>query len=160
MRLYVDGEIVGENPMNCSLDMDLFVEGLKRLCLACPDENKDVLHGFVYRLDILTREAAIKKHYVKVCSFHLWLLFFLDLNDSFVSEDCCPLMIQDPPFRLSIDHSSTSEIEEDSDGVWSIVGGKVKSIITLCYCASICKSLMQIYFCLVSPSKSQCCRTG
>lgn len=31
--------------------------------------------------------------------------------------------------RLSIDHSSASEIEEDSDGVWSIVGGKVKMIL-------------------------------
>ncbi|KAH9779462.1 SH2 domain-containing protein B [Citrus sinensis] len=30
----------------------------------------------------------------------------------------------DPPLLLSIDTSSASEIEEDSDGVWSIVGGK------------------------------------
>lgn len=33
---------------------------------------------------------------------------------------------QDPPVQLSIDSSSAYEIEEDSDGVWSIVGGKVK----------------------------------
>lgn len=32
---------------------------------------------------------------------------------------------QDPPVQLAIDHSSASEIEEDSDGAWSIVGGKV-----------------------------------
>ncbi|KAK2638618.1 hypothetical protein Ddye_026413 [Dipteronia dyeriana] len=31
---------------------------------------------------------------------------------------------KDPPLRLAIDNSSASEIEEDSDGVWSIVGGK------------------------------------
>lgn len=44
---------------------------------------------------------------------------------------------QDPPVRLSIDHSSTSEIEEDSDGVWSIVGGKVKWSITPSVCVSV-----------------------
>ncbi|KDP39777.1 hypothetical protein JCGZ_04936 [Jatropha curcas] len=30
----------------------------------------------------------------------------------------------EPPLQLSIDDSSTSEIEEDTDGIWSIVGGK------------------------------------
>lgn len=40
---------------------------------------------------------------------------------------------QDPPVQLSIDSSSAYEIEEDSDGVWSIVGGKVKNI----YCFEI-----------------------
>ncbi|XP_057766352.1 SH2 domain-containing protein A isoform X2 [Salvia miltiorrhiza] len=95
MRLHVDGEIVGENPLTCSFNKDLHTEGLKRLCLACPDENEDILHGYVHGLDIMFRKPAIKNHYVK-----------------------------DPPLQLSIDHSSASEIEEDSDGVWSIVGGK------------------------------------
>jgi len=27
--------------------------------------------------------------------------------------------------KLSIDESSVSEIEEESDGVWAVVGGKV-----------------------------------
>lgn len=30
--------------------------------------------------------------------------------------------------KLSIDELSASEIEEESDGVWSIVGGKVRKI--------------------------------
>lgn len=95
MRLHLDGEVVGEKLFTCSFNKDLYAEGLKRVCLECPDENKDILHGYVHGLDILFPEAAIRNHYVK-----------------------------DPPVRLSIDHSSASEIEEDSDGVWSIVGGK------------------------------------
>lgn len=67
MRLHVDGEIVGENPLTCSYNKDLNAEGLKRICLACPDENKDILHGYVHGLDILFREPAIKNHFVKVC---------------------------------------------------------------------------------------------
>lgn len=34
-------------------------------------------------------------------------------------------ILQDPPLWLSIDSSSASEIELESDGVWKIVGGKV-----------------------------------
>ncbi|XP_047979882.1 SH2 domain-containing protein B-like [Salvia hispanica] len=95
MRLHVDGEIVGENHLTCSFDKDLYEEGLKRICLACPDENEDILHGYVHGLDVLFRETSIKSHYV-----------------------------QDPPLQLAIDNSTALEIEEDSDGVWSIVGGK------------------------------------
>ncbi|KAF2287642.1 hypothetical protein GH714_002072 [Hevea brasiliensis] len=32
--------------------------------------------------------------------------------------------VMDPPLQLSIDDSSTSDIEEGIDGIWSIVGGK------------------------------------
>ncbi|KAL1537975.1 SH2 domain-containing protein A-like [Salvia divinorum] len=95
MRLHVDGEIVGENPFTCSFNKDLHEKGLKNICLACPDENKDKLHGYVHGLGVLFREQSIKNHYVK-----------------------------DPPLQLAIDHSSASEIEEGSDSVWSIVGGK------------------------------------
>lgn len=77
MRLHVDGEIVGDNPMTCSFDKDLYFEGLKRLCLACPDGNKDILHGYVYGLDILFGEPAIKKHYVMVCLVYLLFLNLL-----------------------------------------------------------------------------------
>ena len=67
MRLHVDGEIVGENHLTCSFDKDLYEEGLKRICLACPDENEDILHGYVHGLDVLFRETSIKSHYVQVC---------------------------------------------------------------------------------------------
>ncbi|XP_047962216.1 SH2 domain-containing protein A-like [Salvia hispanica] len=95
MRLHVDGEIVGENPLTCSVNKDLHEEGLKNICLTCPEENKDKLHGYVHGLGVLFREPSIKNHYVK-----------------------------DPPLYLAIDQSSASEIEEGSDSVWSIVGGK------------------------------------
>ncbi|KAI3457587.1 hypothetical protein Pfo_014250 [Paulownia fortunei] len=95
LRLHIDGEIVGEKPLTCSFNKDLHAEALNRIYLACPDENEDIFHGYVHGLDVLFPTSAVKNHYVK-----------------------------DPPVRLSIDHSSASEIEEDSDGVWSIVGGK------------------------------------
>ncbi|XP_037495062.1 SH2 domain-containing protein B [Jatropha curcas] len=42
-----------------------------------------------------------------------------DFNNYLFAIQC-----QEPPLQLSIDDSSTSEIEEDTDGIWSIVGGK------------------------------------
>ncbi|KAK6134438.1 hypothetical protein DH2020_031817 [Rehmannia glutinosa] len=98
LRLHVDGEIVGEKILTCSINKDSRSEALKRIYLACPDENEDLFHGYVHGLDLLFPASVVKNHYVK-----------------------------DPPVRLSIDHSSASEIEEDSDGVWSIVGGKQAS---------------------------------
>lgn len=53
------------------------------------------MQGYVHDAKILPLNLSIKDHYHK-----------------------------DPPLLLSIDTSSASEIEEDSDGVWSIVGGK------------------------------------
>ncbi|PIM97698.1 hypothetical protein CDL12_29830 [Handroanthus impetiginosus] len=94
VRLYVDGEIVGEKPLTCSFNEDLHTDALERIYFTCPDENEDMFHGYVHGLDVLPT-SAVKDNRVK-----------------------------DPPVWLCIDHSSASEIEEDSDGVWSIVGGK------------------------------------
>ncbi|GFQ06423.1 hypothetical protein PHJA_002786300 [Phtheirospermum japonicum] len=94
LRLHVDGEIVGEKPLTCSIDDDFHSEALKRIYLACPDKNEDIIHGYVHGLDLMFPTAVVKNHY-----------------------------LEDPPVRLSIDYSSASEIEEDG-GVWSIVGGK------------------------------------
>ncbi|KAK4493298.1 hypothetical protein RD792_017823, partial [Penstemon davidsonii] len=94
VRLHIDGEIVGEKPLTCSF-LNKSRDALKEVYLACPDETEDKLRGFVHGLDVLFPPSAVKNHFVK-----------------------------DPPVRLSIEHSSTSEIEEDTDGVWSIVGGK------------------------------------
>ncbi|KAL8031952.1 hypothetical protein ABFX02_13G062000 [Erythranthe guttata] len=95
VRLNIDGEIVGEKTLTCSVNKDLHAEALKRLYLECPFENENMLHGYVHQLDVLFATSAVKNHYAK-----------------------------DPPVQLLIDHSSTSEIEEECDGVWSIVGGK------------------------------------
>ena len=128
MRLHVDGEIVGENPLICSVNKDLHEEGLKNICLTCPEENKHKLHGYVHRIRVLFGEPSIKNHYVKVC-LSIEISYFLGMGYSFVSETVSPNDAQDPPLYLAIDQSSASEIEEGSDSVWSIVGGKVKSII-------------------------------
>lgn len=125
LRLHVDGEIVGEKPLTCSFNKELHAEALKRICLACPDENEDIFHGYVHGLDVLLPTSAVKNHYVKVCFVHCFLIIYFCTRKFSVSDDCTPSW-QDPPVQLSIDHSSASEIEEDSDGVWSIVGGKVK----------------------------------
>ncbi|XP_044496422.1 SH2 domain-containing protein B-like [Mangifera indica] len=53
------------------------------------------VQGFVHHAKVLPLNFSVSEHYAK-----------------------------DPPLQLSIDNSSASEIEEDSDGVWSIVGGK------------------------------------
>lgn len=87
MRLHVDGEIVGENPLTCSFNKDLHEEGLKNICLACPDENKDNLHGYVHGLDVLLHEPSIKNHYVKV-PFNI--NHFLGMIYSFVSDTVSP----------------------------------------------------------------------
>ncbi|CAA0815900.1 SH2 domain protein B [Striga hermonthica] len=94
VRLHVDGENVDEKPLTWS-KKDSHEEALKGVSLAYPDENENIIHGYVHGLDLIFSPAVVKSLYVK-----------------------------DPPVRLSFDHSSASEIEEDSDGVWSIVGGK------------------------------------
>ncbi|KAL2245519.1 UNVERIFIED_CONTAM: SH2 domain-containing protein A [Sesamum indicum] len=95
LRLHVDGEISEKRPLTCSLNKDLHADALKKIYMTCPDDTEDIFHGYVHGLDVLIPSSAVKNHYVK-----------------------------DSPVRLSIDYSSASEIEEDIDGVWSIVGGK------------------------------------
>ncbi|KAL0399518.1 UNVERIFIED_CONTAM: SH2 domain-containing protein B [Sesamum radiatum] len=95
IRLHVDGEISEKRPLTCSFNKDLHADALKKIYMTCPDDTEDIFHGYVHGLDVLIPSSAVKNHYVK-----------------------------DPPVRLSIDYSSASEIEEDIDGVWSIVGGK------------------------------------
>lgn len=45
---------------------------------------------------------------------------------------------QDPPLQLTVDESSVSDIDEENDGVWSIIGGKVNNVsflyILMCSC--------------------------
>ncbi|GMH24243.1 hypothetical protein Nepgr_026086 [Nepenthes gracilis] len=59
------------------------------------DGDSEGFQGYVHDAKVLPLFSSIKNHHV-----------------------------EDPPLQLSIDNSSASEIEEDSDGVWSIVGGK------------------------------------
>lgn len=94
-RLHIDGEIVGEKPLTSSSSSASNSHGLRRVSLAGADGDDDRFQGYVHGLEFLHKSSSIKDHFVK-----------------------------DPPLQLSIDGSSASEIEEDNDGVWSIVGGK------------------------------------
>jgi len=41
--------------------------------------------------------------------------------------------LQNPPFKLSIDYSSSDGIEECDDGIWNIVGGKVRMMLIMLF---------------------------
>eukprot|EP00258_Populus_trichocarpa_P051276 XP_024467295.1 SH2 domain-containing protein A isoform X1 [Populus trichocarpa] len=93
-RLHINGEIVSEQPHSSSLDKNWNSNGLRKIALVGSCAD-DGLQGYVYHAEVLPLSLSIKDHYVK-----------------------------DPPPWLSIDLSSTSEIDEDNDGIWNIVGGK------------------------------------
>ncbi|KAJ9183056.1 hypothetical protein P3X46_006972 [Hevea brasiliensis] len=93
-RLHINGEIVGECSLSSSFNKYSISNGFRKITLAGASGD-DGLQGYVYNAEVLTLSLSIKDHYFK-----------------------------DPPLQLSIDDSSTSDIEEGIDGIWSIVGGK------------------------------------
>ncbi|XP_057461323.1 SH2 domain-containing protein A-like isoform X2 [Actinidia eriantha] len=95
VRLHIDGEIVGEKLLTTSLSNDSNLQNLSSISLAGTDGDDNRFHGYVHSLEVMSEPSSIKVHFLK-----------------------------DPPLQLSVDGSSASEIEEDNDGVWSIVGGK------------------------------------
>jgi hypothetical protein len=52
------------------------------------------------------------------------------------------------PLKLSIDNSSSSEIEVGNDGVWSIVGGKVRKIFYIIFFLVILSYASTFFVCL------------
>uniref|UniRef100_A0A6N2KKE5 SH2 domain-containing protein n=1 Tax=Salix viminalis TaxID=40686 RepID=A0A6N2KKE5_SALVM len=94
LRLHINGEIVSEQPQSSSLDKNWNSNGPRKIALVGACAD-DCLQGYVYHAEVLPLSLSIKDHYVK-----------------------------DPPLWLSIDLSSTSEIDEGNDGIWNIVGGK------------------------------------
>lgn len=67
--------------------------------------------------------------FVFVCTVvHSLRLLISAQHYYFLCQQLCFTLCQDPPLKLSIDESSASEVEEESDGVWGIVGGKVRKI--------------------------------
>ncbi|KAF8391126.1 hypothetical protein HHK36_023427 [Tetracentron sinense] len=96
MRLHIDGVVVGEKPLSSSLKNGSNPEDLNRVTLSGTDGGDGKLQGYVHNVLVLPLKSSIKDHSVK-----------------------------NPPLQLSIDSSCASEIEEGSDGVWSIVGGKI-----------------------------------
>ncbi|CAL4915653.1 unnamed protein product [Urochloa decumbens] len=57
--------------------------------------NDSKLEGYIYNIEVSSVLGTIKEQYAK-----------------------------NPPFKLSIDYSSSDGIEEGDDGIWNIVGGK------------------------------------
>lgn len=94
LLLHVNGKIAGEKSLTSSVQIDLNSDVAKTV-LPLIIGDSDGCQYFIYGAEVLPPVFGLKKHYVK-----------------------------DPPLQLSIDSSRTSDIEEESDGVWSIVGGK------------------------------------
>ncbi|MED6156268.1 hypothetical protein PIB30_013074 [Stylosanthes scabra] len=95
MKLQINGEIVGEKLLSPLSNMESNSNDLRKIVLANIGGDGNNSQGYVHNFEIFPSVSSIKDHHLK-----------------------------DPPLKLSIDESSASEIEEESDGVWSIVGGK------------------------------------
>ncbi|KAK2987321.1 hypothetical protein RJ640_006409 [Escallonia rubra] len=94
LRLHLDGEIMGEKPISCLLD-DLHSDDLRKVSLAGSDGDICGTKCYVHSAVVLPLTSSINDY-----------------------------RVQDPPLQLYVDGSSAFNIEEGSDGVWSIVGGK------------------------------------
>ncbi|CAI9286544.1 unnamed protein product [Lactuca saligna] len=88
IRLYINGEIVGENHVAYTSDSS------KKVSLLGANKD-DSIEGYLYGVEILPITSSIKDHFVK-----------------------------NPPMQICVDSSSATDIEEDNDGVWTVVGGK------------------------------------
>ncbi|KAL3508811.1 hypothetical protein ACH5RR_028212 [Cinchona calisaya] len=95
LRLHINGEVVGEKHVSPFHSDELHADGMKGNFLPCITGDEHGFQGYVRSAKLSPPTVPIKVQYIK-----------------------------DSPLQLSIDRSSASEIEEDSDGVWSIVGGK------------------------------------
>lgn len=97
VRLHVDGVMVGELLLSYSSKEDPDHGSLRKMTLVGNDGGDKRMHGYVHFFHILPLSASVSDHYLK-----------------------------NPPLELSLDSSSFSENHEveESDGVWSVVGGK------------------------------------
>ncbi|GAV78685.1 hypothetical protein CFOL_v3_22150 [Cephalotus follicularis] len=95
LRLHIGGEIVGEQPLSFTLNKNSKLNGSGKIALINMGGDHDGVQGYIHNVKILPLSFSVKDHYLK-----------------------------NPPIHLSIDNSSTYEIEVENDGSWSIVGGK------------------------------------
>lgn len=96
MRLHIDGTLVREKPLSVLSEDHNYLDNLKKLALVGTDGNNGTFQAYVYDLRLLPISTSTKDHFIK-----------------------------NPPVKLTLDDSCISDgIEEGSDGVWSIVGGK------------------------------------
>ncbi|KAK4285820.1 hypothetical protein QN277_002466 [Acacia crassicarpa] len=95
IQLQINGEIVGAKSLSSLLNKESNSSRLNKITLTYVGGNGNIVQGYIHNLKVLPSVSSIKDQHLK-----------------------------DPPMKLSIDELSASEIEEESDGVWSIVGGK------------------------------------
>ncbi|KAF1885207.1 hypothetical protein Lal_00029096, partial [Lupinus albus] len=95
VQLQINEDIVGKRSLTSLLNREPDSSNLKKITLANVGGDEDSVKGYVHNFEVFPLVSSIKDHHLK-----------------------------DPPLMLSIDESSASEIEEENDGVWGIVGGK------------------------------------
>ncbi|XP_017246753.1 SH2 domain-containing protein B isoform X2 [Daucus carota subsp. sativus] len=101
VRIYTNGVLVGEKPLSSTSEKGLHLKGPRTVSLSSTHKDIKVnyeIQGYVYGVEVLSHASDVKDHYLK-----------------------------DPPLELSIDESSALDIDEDNDGVGSIVCGKDNS---------------------------------
>ncbi|KAI3427620.1 uncharacterized protein J3R85_009476 [Psidium guajava] len=94
LRLHIDGEVVDEMPLSASKDGEANLSPLRKISLVSTNGTDDGIEGYLYSPKVLNHSSSMEDHY------------------------------KDAPIHLAIDKSSASDIEEGSDGIWSIIGGK------------------------------------
>ncbi|PIA29496.1 hypothetical protein AQUCO_05900010v1 [Aquilegia coerulea] len=96
VRIYIDGVLEGEKSLLPFLKNGSSLKNLRGTTLGGASAENGTVQGYVHYVRfILPLKSAIQDHIIK-----------------------------NPPIELSIDTSGITEIEEDEDGVWSVVGGK------------------------------------
>ncbi|VVA91602.1 unnamed protein product [Arabis nemorensis] len=99
MRLHICGEIVGEQVLTSLMTNGANSDCSQKITLFSVGGDGYSVQGFIYCAEALASSVPVNYHYTK-----------------------------DPPLLLSVEKPSTSGIELDEDGVWSIVGGKMFSL--------------------------------
>ncbi|XP_024008335.1 SH2 domain-containing protein A [Eutrema salsugineum] len=94
MRLHICGEIAGEQVLTSLMSNGTNSDCARKISLFSVGGDGYSVQGFIHCAEVLPSSVPAKYHYTK-----------------------------DPPLWLSVEKPSTSGIELDEDGVWTIVGG-------------------------------------
>ncbi|KAG7646591.1 SH2 domain superfamily [Arabidopsis thaliana x Arabidopsis arenosa] len=99
MRLYICGELVGEQVLTSLMTNGTNSDRARKISLFSVGGDGYSVQGFIHSAEVLPSNLSASYHYTK-----------------------------DPPLWLSVDKPSTSGIELDEDGVWSVVSGTFCSL--------------------------------
>jgi hypothetical protein len=99
MRLYICGELVGEQVLTSLMTNGTNSDCARKISLFSVGGDGYSVQGFIHSAEVLPSNLSASYHYTK-----------------------------DPPLWLSVDKPSTSGIELDEDGVWSVVSGTFCSL--------------------------------